>query len=287
MPIGFNFPVRPLFGRILTETGVDIKLPPGDSDTIPFVVLEDPHDLDGAWTWDGTTTVLSTDTSGVSVGDWIRLEPKRYDVCPIPFKVTAINANVDVTIENPYFLKIESGTGAEVSSPVDITDAAGKFAAKRDPANTDVAADIWKTTYVGEEVVYTDALAGEGYVRLITADTIDLSSGTLKFDMEFTRRDIELTAIGTLTPTNGSKTLAGSGIDFTLFDKGDLVVLQSADPANNQSVTITALQDPDIETDFDEWTTEGAQAIKIYRGNRKTPAGLCGDLVLLRDVVRS
>lgn len=63
--------------------------------------------LNGTWTWDGTTTVLSDNTSNIVVGDWLRMDDDNS-----PFKITAITPNVNVTIENPDSLIIPSGTGA-------------------------------------------------------------------------------------------------------------------------------------------------------------------------------
>ncbi len=62
----------------------------------------------GTWTWAGTTTVTSNDTSGVVVGNFIR----RTATDPL-FEITAITPNVDVTITNPGGLTIPSGAGVE------------------------------------------------------------------------------------------------------------------------------------------------------------------------------
>jgi len=62
----------------------------------------------GTWTWDGTTTVLSDDTSGVTVGNFIRMNATS----PL-FEVTAVNANVDVTISNPGGVTIPTGSGVQ------------------------------------------------------------------------------------------------------------------------------------------------------------------------------
>jgi hypothetical protein len=58
----------------------------------------------GTWTWDGTTTVLATNTSQVATGNWIQLDSDGQF-----FKITAITPNTDVTIENPGSLIIPSG----------------------------------------------------------------------------------------------------------------------------------------------------------------------------------
>ncbi len=60
----------------------------------------------GTWTWNGTTTVSSTDTSGVSIGDFIGINANG----PF-FEISAITPNTNVTILNPQSLPIPSGTG--------------------------------------------------------------------------------------------------------------------------------------------------------------------------------
>lgn len=60
--------------------------------------------LTTVYTWNGTTTVLSPDTSEVSIGDWIRLDSDGQF-----FEITGITPDVDVTISNPGALSIPSG----------------------------------------------------------------------------------------------------------------------------------------------------------------------------------
>lgn len=61
--------------------------------------------LTGTWTWDGTTTVLSTDTSGVVKGDWI-----KDDADGQWFEVDSVVTDTSVTILNPDTLTIPSGS---------------------------------------------------------------------------------------------------------------------------------------------------------------------------------
>jgi hypothetical protein len=63
--------------------------------------------LSGTWAWNGTTTVTSTDTSQVVVGDFIAL-PGDFGM----FEISSITTNVSVTILNPSSLTIPSGSGA-------------------------------------------------------------------------------------------------------------------------------------------------------------------------------
>lgn len=63
--------------------------------------------LSGTWTWDGTVTVVSDDTSGVAVGDWVSMGGAGPW-----FEISGVAANASVTILNPDSLSIPSGTGA-------------------------------------------------------------------------------------------------------------------------------------------------------------------------------
>jgi hypothetical protein len=73
-----------------------------------------PTVIAAVFTWDGTTTVLSPDTSEVLVGNFIRLTADGQ-----LFEVSAINTDVDVTILNPGGLTIP--TGATASAKVALT----------------------------------------------------------------------------------------------------------------------------------------------------------------------
>lgn len=72
--------------------------------------------LAGTWTWpggnDAAPVVTATDTSGVAVGDWIK---KAVGIDNLYFKITAIDPNVDVTLDNPDAEEVPSGTGAFVT----------------------------------------------------------------------------------------------------------------------------------------------------------------------------
>jgi len=61
-------------------------------------------ELTATYTWAGTTTVTSADTSEVSVGDWIGLVSDGQ-----LFEVTGITPGVSVTIANPGSLTIPTG----------------------------------------------------------------------------------------------------------------------------------------------------------------------------------
>jgi hypothetical protein len=71
--------------------------------------------LSGTWRWDGTTTVLATDTSQVSVGDYIRLDADPASEIQL-FKIQFITPNTSVVIGNPHSLVIPSGAGGSTLS---------------------------------------------------------------------------------------------------------------------------------------------------------------------------
>ena len=73
--------------------------------------------LTGTWTWAGTTTILSTDTSGVSPGDYIRLDSAPTSF----FQISGITPNVSVTILNPGSLTIPSGATGSSKATENVT----------------------------------------------------------------------------------------------------------------------------------------------------------------------
>lgn len=69
-------------------------------------------ELSATYTWNGTTTVSSGDTSEVAVGDWILLGSDGQ-----PFEITTITAGVSVTIANPGGLAIPTGSTTSYLNP--------------------------------------------------------------------------------------------------------------------------------------------------------------------------
>ena len=73
--------------------------------------------LDATYTWNGTTTVTSSDTSEVVAGDWIRLVSDGQW-----FEITSIVPNTSVTILNPGSDTIPSGATASAKATDILTD---------------------------------------------------------------------------------------------------------------------------------------------------------------------
>lgn len=250
----------------------------GDSKDIPFVVLNKPVSLSGAWTWDGTLTILSDDTSGVAVGNWIRLPVLSGAKTNPLFKVTAVNPNVDVTIENPRSLTVPSGTGAEGSSAVDLTGGVVKFTMTRQLDEPNASAAAHKTSYDSAEIDLTAPAAGEGTVHLLAPDTSDEAPGVYTWDIETTRKGASITVSGQVNLTAGSGVMDFSdAADVALMKKAD-VILPAGVAGNDVEVTIEATQSEDssltatqVRTDYGLFVTESTVSFSLWRGNRKTP----------------
>lgn len=77
-------------------------------------------DLAATFTWNGTTTVATADTSEVSVGDFIGLKSDNQ-----LFEITTVNAGVSVIISNPGALTIPTGATASRLNPENMTEGLG------------------------------------------------------------------------------------------------------------------------------------------------------------------
>lgn len=68
------------------------------------------------FTWNGSTTITTGDTSEVLVDEWIGfLSDTPTELAAQLFRITAITPNVDITIDNPDGLAIPTGSGASAS----------------------------------------------------------------------------------------------------------------------------------------------------------------------------
>ena len=77
-------------------------------------------DLSATYTWNGTTTVTTADTSEVSVGDFIGLKSDNQ-----LFEIDSIVANTSVTILNPGALTIPTGATTSRKNPENMTEGLG------------------------------------------------------------------------------------------------------------------------------------------------------------------
>lgn len=106
------------------------------------------------FTWNGTATVTSGDTSEVAVGDWIRLDSDDQW-----FKITALVTNVSVTIANPLGLVIPTGATAR-----SVTKSVADFSEITGMAFGDVAAA--RTITAAAEAARTDPLVQKTVLKM-------------------------------------------------------------------------------------------------------------------------
>lgn len=131
------------------------------------------------YTWNGTTTVTSPDTSAVAVNDWIWLTTSNANAL---FRITAINPNVSVTIDNTDGFTIPSGSGGNttrraghgikalntVAARVDLTN--GRKGASGNVALIDAATEF---------LTGTEGMSGGGYAIEIATLNSSLAAGAL------------------------------------------------------------------------------------------------------------
>lgn len=96
---------------ITPNTDVTLDTTPGTPPTGPTAVA-----LGITYTWDGSTTILASDTSEVGVGVWIRLDADGQW-----FKITSVDTDTSVTIENPFSLTVPSGATQSSKSTNPVT----------------------------------------------------------------------------------------------------------------------------------------------------------------------
>ena len=259
----------------------------GDSKSIPFVVLGKPVSASGVWTWDGTLTVLSANTSGVSVGNWVR-NPEASTGLPSGwFKVATVNTNVSIVVVNPDGLDVPTGVGVDVSVPVDLTGAVVRATARKGKR------EAWRSTnYTDPDgIELTDPAAGEGTWHITPADQLEEKAGSFSWDIETNRQGSLRVSTGTATVGVGSDVIAFSDPAVVAAARyGDIFIGTGAIDALSQiPVVIVATPSTDatlaateLRTDYTGWVAE-TFAFELRRGTRKTPAGLSGALVLDED----
>jgi hypothetical protein len=274
-------------------TALEMRL--GDTRNLLVTLLDPLEALDGAWTWDGTETVLSDDTSGVAVDDYIKMpetkEQKKVGYLNPIFLVTAVAANVSVTISNPNCLDIPSGTGAKGASPLDLRpppdslSAIIRFSLRRRPEDPRSESIALKHSYDPvDEIDINDAANGKATIYLRVYDTYSERAGTYFWDVELTRRGTLATDVGTVAFTAGDETVVGTGLDFAKLRVGDVFLPAGAVSASQKEVLITAVDEAagTFETGgYSGWPTESGVSHEIFRGDRKTPDHLFGPFELL------
>jgi len=257
----------------------DLKLVKGQNPSWDVVVLGAVSDvLSGSWSWGGTTTVLSNDTSGVVAGQWVRL-PKAANGKDNPlFKVTFVAAGVSVTIENPKNKTIPVGLGIQAGTPEDLADKIVRFALKKCTSKDNTAAVLFKTSYSPAEIeIISPTTLGEMVIKTEVFEMNAIKKGSYEWEVEVNERDTVRTNTGTMTAL--ASTITFIGVDMSLFHEGDILV-PSGTLADNQVPVI--LTDVDVvglqatSEGYSLWKAEAAFSFVIYRGVRSSPVGLSG-----------
>jgi hypothetical protein len=119
--------------------------------------------LAGTWTWNGTTTVLATNTSGVVAGDFIRLDTSPT----LFFQIQTIVANTSVTILNPGAATIPTGAGGSSKATENVT-----LGLNGPPANTAVGGEttLWLNN---KPIKISEPLAMVSSTRGVLVNTVD------------------------------------------------------------------------------------------------------------------
>jgi len=108
-PVGMIEAITEMIGEADTDIG-------GLYTTRLLAPISDGYELTAVFVWDGTLVVLSSDTTEVAPGDWIRLDADgRY------FRIVSEVPNVSVTLENPEGYPIPTGGDSEHHSSKAIT----------------------------------------------------------------------------------------------------------------------------------------------------------------------
>lgn len=166
-----------------------------------------------------------------------------------------------------------------------------RVAVKKDPArDLNSEAVLFKTSYAVDEIEILpqalDATKGQCRVRIDKPDTEDEDAGDYSWDVEVTRQDIQRTGaqVGTLTLTEGSKTITGVGTAFTKAKVGD-VIHPTSGAADGRPVVISKIvSDTQAESEYAWPTGESDVTFELRRGKSKTAAS--GTFTLVQDVVK-
>jgi len=257
------------------EDGPLICFAAGTAEDFFGQVVDEPQVASGTWTWDGTTTVLATDTSGVAVDDWIQLDASQ----PL-FKVLSIVANTSVLIQNTLGLTIPIGTGVLAASPVNLSEAVDGT-----PDRPAVIIFEWrkgnsrifkKVNYDSEEIQVLDQGTNPGQFLLRTDEpdtdqalvAITIGEPVYLYELAISRQDIARSGAqaGTVDVTAGSNDLVGVGTVFSEARPGDIIHLTSGGASGQFSRIIEVTDDTNLVVDRTNWITTAGASFEIRRG---------------------
>jgi len=129
----------------------------------------------GTWTWNGTTTVLATNTSQVAAGDFIRLNASPT----LFFQISVVTPNVSVTILNPGAATIPTGAAGSALASENVTQGLGG-----PPVNTAVGGEttLWLNNYpIKDSDPFTLVSSTRGNLVRNTDYILNPASGKIDF----------------------------------------------------------------------------------------------------------
>lgn len=237
-------------------------------------VIDEPQLVAGTWTWNGTLTVLTDDTGGVAVGDFIQ----RTAAEPL-FEIASITAGVSVTLLNPHGYSIPEGTGILAASPVNLDEAVDGT-----PSRPAVLIFEWrkgkarvfkKTNYDSEEIQVLDQGTNPGQFLLRTDEPdTDPNFTSIKigphyrYELAVSRQDFLRAGAqaGTVDVTAGSNDIVGTGTTFSEAKPGDIIHITSGAATGQFSRIIARDDDNNIVVGRSNWITSAGVTFEIRRG---------------------
>ncbi len=168
---------------------------------------------------------------------------------------------------------------------IPLTGAVIRVAVKEEADDPNDFVLILKTSYRSTEVEITDSANGRFVWKLEKEDTVDLDADCYVWDVEVVKPGAARAGAiaGTFAVTNGSKTVTGTGTDFTKLKRGDIVTPAGAVAANQKNVVVTKVVDAThFETDYVDWATAAGIAFTAFIGDVMTPGG--GEFSVSADV---
>lgn len=183
---------------------------------------------------------------------------------------------------------------ADPPSKVDLGVSVVRFAAKQGYGITtsstfvgNEGAIILKRSYDPAEIEVPFGTDGRAIIKIGKRDTMDHPLVPFVWDLEVTKAIESLMVVGSVTVTEGSDIVMGTGADFSGVDMGDIFEAQG-----KRVLILDKLDDQTLQVDFQGWTSEslasGADCTNggycLYVGRTRTVA--FGPWTALGDVIR-
>ena len=229
--------------------------------------------LSGTWTWNNTTTVLTTNTTGVTAGTFI-----RKDSSPLLFfEVSVVVPNTSVTILNPGAATIPTGAGASSKATEKLT-----LGLNGPPADSAVGGEttLYLDKYPVKDTEPISIVSNLQGVLTSPADyVLNPASGQIDFVAPLTSAEVLWVDYTYFTGliAYAQKLIDGDPNDRTNFPgyrAAGVLVKVDTPQVLLQTVTVTVT----VKDGFDQATVKTAvrQAIKDYIN----ALGISGDVIL-------